>query len=133
MYPGDGAKHLRRFWRCDCDGESHRVRGIEGERALAGWIDGLRPHREIIKLVTGTEAPDTCPWRAYADPVVAAVIDAHGLTDGDNLAPLIRPSTPNVIVDGLLHYRRARTHVEADRRKRERQAREQARNKHPKG
>lgn len=77
----------------------------------------------MIKMVTGTEAPDTCPWRAYADPVAAAVIDAHGLTDGDNLAALITPHTPNVIVEGLLHYRRARNHVEADRRKREEQAR----------
>lgn len=83
--------------------------------------------------MTGTEAPDTCPWRSYGDPVVSAVLDAYGLTDGDNIAPLVQPSTPNVIVQGLLHYRRAAKGVETDRRKREQQKRELERNQPPKG
>lgn len=81
-------------------------------------------HLTVFEHVTRNPAPDTCPWRAFADPIVAAVLDVMALTDGDNLAGAVTPALPNVVYEGALHYRRARNSIERDRRAREKQQRE---------
>jgi len=99
---------------------------MDGDLAVSAWAQAQpQAMRMVLEQVTRNPVPDICPWRAFSDPIVVAVLDLMALTDGDNIAAAVTSSLPNVVYEGALHYRRARNSVERDRRLRENQAREQ--------
>lgn len=105
---------MRRAYRCPCDGESHRASGRPaGGRALA-----VVSELDLIESTTGDRSA-TCPWWAFRDPDVAAVLQAYDCIAGDEGSDeLLRQwwgDEPEWwLVAGLNHYRRVRSHVRAE-------------------
>lgn len=82
-------------------------------------IEGLKGH---VELLTGSRPP-TCPWRAFYDPLVDAVVGAATLAR-ENMGHLYSDDEPAILVDGLRVYLAARNGTEAHDGKSERAQRE---------
>lgn len=63
-------------------------------------------HLDAIERIAGYR-PDTCPWRAYYDPLVTEVMSLSWAIESGNLAAVVNESTPAVLVDALGVYRMA--------------------------
>lgn len=105
---------MRRAYRCPCDGESHRAPGRPaGGRALA-----VVSELDLIEASTG-DRPKTCPWWAFHDPDVSAVLQAYDCIAGDEGSDeLLRQwwgDDPEYwLVLGLRHFRRVLGLVRAE-------------------
>lgn len=79
--------------------------------AMAGHMEKLTGHR-----------PETCPWRAMYDPLVADIHGIVALKDYGDAA--LGDDPPALHLDALRVYLRARGATEAHDLKQEREARE---------
>lgn len=82
---------------------------------------GVRRALDVVQKVTGTR-PETCPWRALYDPLVAQVLTLHASWDDGNLAVFLGDDDPAIVHDALMAYRLAvvATRAEQDKRRRAR-------------
>lgn len=94
---------LRRAWRCDCDGRSHRASGT----APAGPVATVERHLDVIERLTG-HRPPTCPWRAFFDPLVAAAIKLSNASDGGYVTAKLGLDPPEVLLEALESFRVSR-------------------------
>lgn len=78
------------------------------------------------KKDTGDE-PRTCPWRVFADPFVASVLDAHRFFAKGQLAIWLGGDPPRALLEGVLHYERVTTRLHSKRLEREISERKKAR------
>jgi hypothetical protein len=62
--------------------------------------DGIR---KTVEEWTG-EYIETCPWRAFFDPFVGRVLDAHAWVESGNLG-VAAPDPSYRLVEGLKSYR----------------------------
>lgn len=63
----------------------------------------------MVERVTGTR-PHTCPWQAFSDPDVGAVLDLYRMATngmGAHLASVWGMNPPAYLWDGLQHYAHA--------------------------
>lgn len=72
------------------------------------------------------DKPTMCPWRAFADPFVGAVIDAYPLFESGQLSLALGADPPWVIMRGVLHYDRTIKRMHANEMERERKRRDSA-------
>lgn len=75
-----------------------------------------------IEKVAGAR-PDTCPWRAYDDPVISDVLRAYKWLEAGELCMWLGEDPPNHIIEGLDHYKTVSNLIEYheyERQKRER-------------
>lgn len=82
--------------------------------------------RSIIGKVTGHE-PEACPWHAFRDPLVQAVIGAyHACATESGCTPaLLLPLDPQAeVFEGLVVFAEALGRARKDRLRREQQQRE---------
>lgn len=84
-------------------------------------------HLDAIENVTGSR-PATCPWRAFNHPLVREVIALAPAFDPPNLAAVMEPDPPAILVDAILWYRSALASTLSDdsRKRREKVERERA-------
>lgn len=113
---------LRRAYRCDCERETWSDGRTVGSRMGEAALGALA----AVRTVCGGEPPE-CPWRAWSDPEVAAVIDAWAAYDKGQLATVIGDDPPHWLVEGVLVFSRALESGRADVSEMERKAREVAR------
>lgn len=73
----------------------------------------MRRHLDVIKRVTGAK-PHTCPWRAFADPLVIEVMQYVWACDPPVLGAVLPPDPPAILVDGIAHYRMALLATQAE-------------------
>ena len=62
-----------------------------------------------LEEITGTR-PETCPWQAFTDPEVAAVLDLWRVAQtgsGAHLASVLQLNPPHYVWDGLQLYAHA--------------------------
>jgi hypothetical protein len=81
--------------------------------------------RKGLDIVAGAR-PESCPWRAYYDPVVAAVLDAlRSCATGDGYSPamLLPLDPPHAVWEGVHEYLSARAKIDAHDRRLEEQNR----------
>ena len=70
------------------------------------------------------ERPDTCPWRAFQEPLVADVLRAYGLFESGQMALWLGADPPAVLVEAVVFYHASVNRVRADRDERERKKRD---------
>lgn len=58
--------------------------------------------RQTMETMTGTPV-DTCPWRAFADPFVARVLNAYRFFESGQLSFAL-PDPSHRLVEGLAFY-----------------------------
>lgn len=100
---------MRRGYGCDCAGEKPR----RGDPLAKNTL-------RVIERETGSEL-ESCPWRAFSDPLVAEVLRLYRACTSDMgtvpaLAMHMHPS--NVAFEGLLHYCGVINRIRANDRKR---------------
>lgn len=114
---------MRAGYRCDC----------------AGPPPALHPYslvadrtREELRRLTG-DAPPSCPWRAFGDPLIAEVLELYracgGGTEGGAVpSRALALDPPHDAWQGLLHYAAVTTRIRIEdlRAQREREARRSA-------
>lgn len=105
----------RAGWACPCSGavEPKPDRFIESVKVR-------------LKTLTGY-APDTCPWTAFANPVVADIINAHRWYDTGQVNLFLGNDPPAHLVAGLELYVSALQSTRADRMDREAEERKKRR------
>lgn len=103
---------MRRAWRCDCDGESHRDTRPAGHQAAKS----IALMRKVVTEQTGHEC-STCPWRAFYDPLVQFAWKLHG-TDNATRAAYLGDDPPALWLDALLTYGQAFNAVKGQEEKR---------------
>ena len=108
---------VRRAWDCDCD---NAQRGPVRATTLDGLGASVTRMRDGIARMLG-DAPTSCPWRAYADPVVA---QALSLRSRGKLGAVQLDAQPAIVVDAMLAIDGAQGHVEAMDARAERDRRE---------
>lgn len=69
----------------------------------------------MIANVTNGPAPDTCPWRAFEEPICADVIGAYPAFESGNIELILGNDPPAHIMAGLMVYHRAYMATRADR------------------
>ena len=111
------ASSVRRAWDCDCGGE--RLVAVR-RGSLGGLGASVERMRSGIARMLG-DAPTSCPWRAYADPVVA---QALSLRSRGKLGLVQIDEQPAVVVDAMMTIDGAQGHVEAMDARAERDRRE---------
>ena len=104
----DARKHIRQCWGCDCDGESHKTRGLP----LGAQKYVVDIMANTIEKLTGYRPP-TCPWRAMYDPLVGPVIDISRLGREGLGMHAMDDDTPAIVQDALSIYVRARNATKA--------------------
>lgn len=77
----------------------------------------------FIRELTGYE-PHTCPWRAFYDPIVKAVLSLRPLAEDKLIESALGPDPPAVILDAYAMYVRAYNVTRADEMEHERKQRE---------
>lgn len=90
----------------------------------------MQAHKALLRTFTGGEPPETgCPWRAYEDIDVVAVLDLYSecRTDHGCTPALIQWDVPAPHWDGLMHYRQCVVRYRSKAREIEREAAERAR------
>lgn len=78
----------------------------------------------MLRNVTGNE-PATCPWRAFADPVCADVINASKWFESGQVGVVLGADPPAHLVHGIEVYQSAASAARADamdRRRKQRKA-----------
>lgn len=88
-----------------------------GHSAVAGL--------EAVRRVCGSTPPE-CPWHAWSDPEVAAVVSAWTWYDKGQLAMLLGTDPPQWMVEAVREFGRALDASRADVMELERRAREAA-------
>lgn len=111
------ARSARIAWDCDCGGE--RLVAVR-RGSLGGLGASVERMRSGIARMLG-DAPTSCPWRAYADPVVA---QALSLRARGKLGSVQLDEQPAVVVDAMMAIDGAQGHVEAMDARAERDRRE---------
>jgi hypothetical protein len=111
------ARSVRIAWDCDCGGE--RLVAVR-RGSLGGLGASVERMRSGIARMLG-DAPTSCPWRAYADPVVA---QALSLRARGKLGAVQLDEQPAVVVDAMMAIEGAQGHVEAMDARAERERRE---------
>lgn len=92
---------IRRYYQCDCDGESHTTKGREIH--LPVIRAALDHHSRSTKPILGTEIGQGCLWRAVQDPIVNAVEERWNLRELDG-ALYLNEEMPAVYVDAARLY-----------------------------
>lgn len=93
---------MRRAYRCSCDGQSHRAQGEEPGPLAAS----VRGELAAIESEHG-ERPHECPWRAYAERDVIAVLHAHDWWDSGQCAEEWGPDPEWWLVEATRYFHRA--------------------------
>jgi len=83
----------------------------------------LRGYLTTIETVTG-QAPSTCPWRAFYEPVVREVIGVAWAIEDGNLPAVIGTDPPYALTQALGVYHRALKATQADEMRLQRAERE---------
>lgn len=108
----------RRAYGCDCCGDVERDETDPVGRPV-------RVHLKIIERITGHQ-PDTCPWRAFYEPIVQEVLPLSGFARNGNLAAAWGDDPAHLLVDAYSAYDNAkeRTLAEDEKIAREKAERE---------
>lgn len=99
------AEALRDSYRCDCDGKKRTLRVLSPNDGAEQILDG-------IERVTG-KRPMGCPWKAYEDPFVAAVLDAYPHWKERQLHLVWGAEPPLALLRGLRAYESALNAIRA--------------------
>lgn len=88
---------MRRWaWRCPCDGASHLLPGVASDHLVESVT-------LAIKQITGEDMPPpVCPWWAFRDPLIVAVMQVRSRQAGE-MAP--GPMSLR-LVDAVAYYQR---------------------------
>lgn len=111
---------VRRAWDCDCDGAQ---RGPVRAATLDGLGASVTRMRDGIGKLLG-DAPTSCPWRAYADPVVTQALSLRARA---KLGAVQLDAQPAIVVEAMLEIDGSQNHVEAVDARAERERRESER------
>lgn len=110
---------MRRSYACPCEGESWPA-GREHRDPIGRAAIGAL---SVVRDVCGAEPPE-CPWHAWSDPEVAAVVSAWHWYEKGQLSTLLGDDPPAWIVDGVRVFASALDASRADVLDQERKARE---------
>lgn len=110
---------LRAGWQCDCDGVDKPVRLRLMREDPSAYV-----HNSMRAAVGGE--PSGCPWRAFHDPFVGAVLRAYRHWKANQLHLLYR-DPPAALMVGIEVYDAALNAVQAHDLRQEREKREQER------
>jgi hypothetical protein len=80
----------------------------------------------VVRSVCGVEPPE-CPWYAWTDPEVVAVVSAWSWYDKGQLATLLGDDPPYWLIEGVRVFAVALEAARADVQEQERRAREVSR------
>lgn len=80
---------------------------------------------EVVRSVCGSSPPE-CPWHAWSDPEVAAVVSAWAWFDKGQLAVPLGDDPPHWLVEGVRAFGAALEAARSDVQEQERRAREAA-------
>lgn len=115
-------REIRRSYRCPCEGERWPPGREHRHPVGAAAIGAL----SVVRTVCGEEPPE-CPWHAWSDPEVAAVVSAWHWYDKGQLSTLLGDDPPHWLVEGVRVFGSALEAARADVQEQERRAREVSR------